>query len=136
MSKPQSTPDFSGEWVLNRPACTLSPGTDAIRSATVQIEHRDPTFKYNGEFVSATGSRKVQYELLSDGREVRSARDGTTIVSRLHWEGDALITSTLIQFPNSEMSISFRHELLDGGRCLRALEQLRASGRDQDNTWI
>lgn len=34
------------------------------------------------------------------------------------------------------MTISFRHELLDGGRRLRAVEQLRASGRDQDNVWI
>jgi hypothetical protein len=57
-------------------------------------------------------------------------------VSRLYWEGDALISSSLVQFPNGEMSISFRHELLDGGRRLRAAEQLRASGRDQDNTWI
>ena len=133
---PQTKPDFSGEWILNRPACTLSPAADAIRSASVQIEHHDPTFKYNGEFVSDTGSRKVQYELLSDGRELRSTPDGTTIVSRLHWEGDALITSSLVQFPNGEMTISFRHELLDGGRRLRAVEQLRTNGRDQDNVWI
>jgi hypothetical protein len=39
MSKPQTKPDFSGEWILNRPACTLSAGADAIRSATVQIDH-------------------------------------------------------------------------------------------------
>jgi hypothetical protein len=136
MSKPQSKPDFSGEWILSRLDCTLSPGADAIRRATVQIDHRDPTFKYYGDFVSDTGSRKIQYELLSDGCEVRSTQDGTTIVSRLYWEGDALISSSLVQFPNGEMSISFRHELLDGGRRLRAAEQLRASGRDQDNTWI
>jgi hypothetical protein len=34
------------------------------------------------------------------------------------------------------MKISFRHELLDAGRRLRAAEQLRGSGRDQDNVWI
>jgi hypothetical protein len=136
MSKPQLKPDFSGEWILNRPACTLGPGADAIRSATVQIEHRDPTFKYTGEFVSYTGSRQVQYELLSDGRELRSVQDGTTIVLRLHWEGEALITTSLDQFPNGEMRISFRHDLLDGGRRLRALEQLRSSGQNQDNIWI
>ena len=26
----QKNPDFSGEWILNRPASTLSPGSDAV----------------------------------------------------------------------------------------------------------
>ena len=132
----ESKPDFSGDWILNRQACTLSPGADAIRSATVHIEHSEPTFKYKAEFVSDNDSRKVDYELLSDGREVRSTHQGTDIVSRLHWEGDALIASWSIRRPDGEMNISFRHELLDGGRRLRAVELLRASERHQDNTWI
>jgi hypothetical protein len=28
-----------------------------------------------------------------------------------------------------------RYELLDGGRRLRATEQIRGAGRDQDNVW-
>jgi hypothetical protein len=32
--------------------------------------------------------------------------------------------------------MSWRYELLDGGRRLRAIEQLRGSGREQDNVWI
>jgi hypothetical protein len=129
-------PDFSGGWILNRQACTLSPGADAIRSAVLQIEHRDPSFKYKAEFVSDSGSRKVEYELLSDGLEGRSTQHGTTTVSRLYWEGEALISSWFVQHSNGEMTIVFRHELLDGGRCLRAVEQLRAGERNQDNTWM
>jgi hypothetical protein len=136
MPNSDQKPDFSGEWILNREACTLSPGADAMRSATATIEHRDPTFKYRAEFVSDSGSRKVEYELLSDGREVRSTHQDATIVSRLHWEGEALITSWLVQRPDGEMSISFRYELVDGGRRLRAVEELRSRERNQDNTWI
>ena len=32
--------------------------------------------------------------------------------------------------------IPFRHELIDGGRRLRAVEQLRGAGQEQDNVWI
>jgi hypothetical protein len=34
------------------------------------------------------------------------------------------------------MTISFRYELQDGGRRLRAAEQIRGGGRDQDNVWV
>jgi len=34
----QTKPDFSGEWILNRQACILSPGADAIRSNLQAVE--------------------------------------------------------------------------------------------------
>lgn len=51
----QQKPDFSGEWILNRQASTLSPGADAIQSGVLRVEHREPTFRSNAEFVSAGG---------------------------------------------------------------------------------
>lgn len=132
----QERPDFSGEWILNRPASTLSPGADAVQSGVVQIEHREPTFRYKAAFVSETGPLQYEYELLSDGGEIVSTQHGITTVSRLRWEGDALVATWRIQRPDGEMNISFRHELLDDGRRLRAAEQLRGSGRDQDNVWM
>jgi hypothetical protein len=41
-----------------------------------------------------------------------------------------------MEIPNGEMTISFRYVLEDGGRRLRAAEQLRGGGRDQDNVWV
>jgi hypothetical protein len=131
-----SKPDFSGEWILNRQACSLSPGADAMRSGTARIDHRDPTFRYDATFMSDSGSVHTAYELLSNGREVVNAGEGMTIVSCLRWEGEALIASWKIQRPDGEMTISFRHELIDGGRRLRAAEVLRGSDRHQDNVWI
>jgi hypothetical protein len=132
----QVKPDFSGEWTLNRQASTLSPGADAMQSAVVRIEHREPMFRYKASFVSASGSLQYEYELLSDGREIVVTQQGITTVSSLRWEADALVATWRIQRPDGEMTISFRHELLDGGRRLRAAEQLRGSGRDQDNVWM
>jgi hypothetical protein len=132
----RAKPDFSGEWILNREASSLSPGADAMQSATLQIDHREPTFRYKGTFVSASGEVKPEYELQTDGREVTATQPDMSIVSRLAWDGDALVASWLIRRPDGEMSIRFRHELIDGGRRLRASEQVRAPTHDQDNVWI
>jgi hypothetical protein len=131
-----SKPDFSGEWILNREACSLSPGADAMRSGSARIDHHEPTFRYEATFTSDGDPAHVAYELLSDGREVVNKGEGMTIVSCLRWEGEALIASWQIQRPDGEMTISFRHELIDKGRRLRAVEVLRGTGRHQDNVWI
>ena len=129
-------PDFSGEWTLNRQASTLSPGAAAVQSGVVRIEHRDPTFRYKATFVSANGPLQYEYELQSDGRDVGATQNGVTMLSNLRWEGQALVTRSRIQRPEGETRISFRHELIDGGRRLRAVEQLRGAGQEQDNVWI
>jgi hypothetical protein len=79
---------------------------------------------------------ETKYELLSDGREIVASQQGRRIVSSLRWDGDALVGTWRVEIPNSEITISFRYELEDGGRRLRASEQLRGGGRDQDNVWV
>jgi len=132
----QSKPDFSGEWILNRPASTLSPGADAVQSGVVRIEHREPVFRYKSTLVSQGKPLEVAYELTSDGREVAGPPQGPPSVASLRWDGDALLFTGRIQRADVELKISFRYELLDGGRRLRAVEQLRGGEREQDNVWI
>jgi hypothetical protein len=132
----QQKPDFSGEWTLNRQASTLSPGAAAVQSGAVRIEHREPTFRYKAAFVSANGPLQYEYELQSDGRDVGATQNGVTILSNLRWEAEALVMRSRIQRPDGETRTSFRYELIDGGRRLRAVEQLRGGGQEQDNTWI
>jgi hypothetical protein len=38
--------------------------------------------------------------------------------------------------PGGELTIAFRYELLESGSRLRAAEQLRGAGREQDNVWV
>jgi hypothetical protein len=132
----QQKPDFSGEWILNRQASTLSPGAAAVQSGVARIEHRDPSFRYKATFASPSGPLQYDYELQSDGRDVGATQNGVTMLSNLRWEGEALVARWRIQRPDGETRISFRHELLDDGRRLRAVEQLRGAGQEQDNVWI
>jgi hypothetical protein len=132
----QQKPDFSGEWTLNRQASKLSPGAAAVQSGVVRIEHRDPTFRYKASFVSANGPLQYEYELKSDGRDAGFIQNGVTTLSNLRWEGEALVNRSRIQRTDGEMRITFRYELIDDGRRLRAVEQIRGAVQEQDNVWI
>jgi hypothetical protein len=132
----EERPDFSGEWILNRQASTLSPGADAVQSAVWRIEHQEPTFRHKASFVTESNPIQWEYELLSDGREVVATQQGATTVSSLRWEGNALVVMWQTRHSDGEMKISFRYELVDGGRRLRAMEQVRGTDHDQDNVWI
>ena len=133
----QQKPDFSGEWQLNRHASTLSPIVAPVAQAgTLRIEHKEPNFKCQMTIVLDGKPFETKYELLSDGRETVTTHNGRRIASSLRWDRDALVFASRIEIPNGEMTISFRYELEDRGRRLRASERLRGGGRDQDNMWV
>ena len=121
-------PDFSGEWALNREASTLSPGADTTLSAMWHIDHREPVFRHKAEFVMRDGPQGYEYELRSDVPD-----------SGLTWDGDALVVSFVQPRPDGEageMTVSFRYELIDEGRRIRAAEEVRGVPWAQDNVWI
>jgi hypothetical protein len=125
-------PDFTGEWVLNRQASSLSQAASAMDSGILRIDHRDPKCRFQMNMSAGGQSVEHAWESLSDGVEVA----GGGVVSRLLWHGDTLVFEARSQSSDESWTMSWRYELLEQGRCLRAVEQLRGSGRDQDNTWI
>ena len=133
----QQKPDFSGEWTLNRQASTLSPGAAAVGSGVLRIDHREPLFRYRATLVTDGKPFEYGYELSTDGREVPSTQQGRQAVSSLKWEGSALVFTGRVQgTADSETKVVFRYELIDDNRRLRAVEQVRGPGREQDNVWI
>jgi hypothetical protein len=138
MRVPPQKPDLSGEWTLNLHASALSPiVAPAVRGGVLRIEHREPRFASHLTIEFDDKPVESKFELLSDDREVATTIDGgRRIVSSLRWDGDALVATWSIQGPDGELTISFRYELQLGGRRLRAAEQLRGGGRDQDNVWV
>jgi len=112
-------PDFTGEWTLNREASALSPVVaPVVQGGFVKIEHREPTVS-------------VHLSITMDGKpfDARFQRSS-------EWDGEDLIFTDRIPTPNGEMTIVFRYDLQEGGRRLRAPEQLRAPDREQDNVWV
>jgi hypothetical protein len=128
----QDKPDFSGEWILNREASTLSPGADAVQSFVWRIEHREPTFRHKATGVIGGDPIEYEYELRSDGPDGDPDTDGAS----LRWDRDALVITFRTKQPDVDVVISFRYELVDAGRRLRATEQVRGTDHDQDNVWM
>ena len=112
-------PDFTGEWTLNVAGSALSPVVArAVQSGFARIQHREPIVS-------------VYLSITMDGTpiEVRFERPS-------NWDGDVLAFTDRVPAPNGEMTISFRYELEDSGRRLRATEKLRGPDREQDNVWL
>ena len=125
-------PDFSGQWILNRQASTLNSAAAAVESGFISIDHREPAFRYQVRFISDGKPVEYAYEGLSDGKEV----GGEVSVNNLCWDEDVLVFTGRTQSSDALWTISFCHELLEGGHRLRAVEQIRGGGRDQNNIWI
>jgi hypothetical protein len=128
-----SRPDFSGEWILDRARCRLSPGADGMASAVLQIEHAEPTLRLRARFVGADGKAfEFSFERVTDGRSVVTGAD----TSSLRWDGNALVVTDETRRPDFEFRMSWRYELVDGGRRLEATERIRATNHHQDNVWM
>ena len=112
-------PDFSGEWTLNVGASALSPViAPVVQSGFVRIEHHEPTIA-------------MHLSITMDGKpfDVRFERSSS-------WDGEELAFKDTMDTPNGELTISFRYQLEDSGRRVRATERLRGAGREQDNVWV
>jgi hypothetical protein len=125
-------PDFSGDYILNRHASTLTPGAaGAVSSGVMHIEHREPIFRYRLTYFVPDKPLDVSYELPTDGRESQLIEEGKPTMISLRWDGDVLVFTE-----RAQGTVTFRHELLENGRQLRITEQNRGIGRDQDNVFI
>lgn len=124
-------PNFSGDWTLDRQASTLSSNAAAFQSGSMLIDHREPAFKFKIRMVANGTPVEYAGEILSDGVEV----GGGDSLTSLSWDADALVMASRSDSP-APWTMSFRYELFDEGRRLRATEQIRGGGRDQDNVWI
>ncbi len=133
----QAKPNFSGEWVLNRPASTLPPPVANVESGVVHIEHREPDFHFRRIYVIAGTSRDAAFSIRTNGtEETQTGPQGFPTTSTLRWDGVALVLAMRIAGPGFIATNDVRYELLDGGRRLRATEAGRAPQGSHDAVWI
>ena len=125
-------PNFSGEYVLDRPSSVLSAHAAGMVSAVLRIEHDDPRFACSAKFSSATDVVEFAFERFTDGREMGSSGGEG---SRCYWEGDTLVSEDRIGSGDAAMIMTWRYDPVDNGHRLRANERIRGAGRDQDNIW-
>lgn len=126
-------PNFSGEFVLDRPACALDANASAFTSARLLIEHDDPRFRCSASFATSANVFEFTFVRFTDGRE--SVIGAPHERTRCYWEHDVLVSEDREGTPEAPVVMTWRYELDAGGRRLRATERIRGGGRDQDNVW-
>ena len=128
-------PNFSGEYVLQLDASELVGGASTTRGAILRIDHHEPMIRIDAkfEFVGQTFAWSTQRT--ADGRERPEPSDPRN-VSSLRWDGDTLLFTDKSEAPKGSVTMTWRYEIIDSGRHLKATEQIRGGGRDQDNVWI
>lgn len=132
----QAPQDFSGDFVLDRAASLLQAESAVVESGSVRIEHRDPVFRFARTFVVKQQPVDATYEIATDGREVTRTVAGRASRARLEWQGRSLVLTALIDTPRGEVSNVVRYELLDGGRTLRAIEDVGGAAPAHHNVWM
>lgn len=132
----QTPPDFSGDFALDRAASMLQAESSAVESGTVRIEHHEPSFRFVRTFVVKQKPFDTTFDIATDGREVSRAVAGRSSRSRLEWQGRSLLLTVLIDTPGGEVSNVVRYELLDGGKVLRAIEDVGGAAPAHHNIWM
>jgi hypothetical protein len=81
-----SKPDFSGTWKLNVEKSDLAGAP--ITAVVVQIQHKDPDFKFTAKATVDGQDYDEGEALTTDGKPVPDSHGGTV---KAHWDGDALV---------------------------------------------
>ena len=132
----QQRPDFSGDWTLDRSASSLQGEMTAVEGGTVRIQHREPSFAFTRTFVIKAQAIDTSFEIQTDGRELANVNRGLASKSRMEWQGNSLLLTVLIDGPRGTVSNVVRYELLDGGRTLRAVEDVGGTAPTHHNVWM
>lgn len=125
-----------GNGWLHRAASLLPGETAAVESSVVRIEHRDPSYSVARTLVVRRQRCDARYEIQKDGRERTGGRDRQTSRSGLEWQGNSLLPTALIAGPRGEVRNVVCYELLDGGRALRAVEDLGGAAPAHHDVWM
>jgi hypothetical protein len=100
--------------------------------SVMKIDHHDPKCRFQITMSAGCESVDRAWESLADGVEI----SGEGVASRLSWDGNVLVFVCRSHGSDSPWTMSWTYELLNDGRRLRAVEQMRGSIGDHDNTWI
>jgi hypothetical protein len=123
-------PNFSGEYALDLKSSTLEGGAASARDAVLRIDHHEPMVRIDAKFVFFDKTFAWTMHRQCDSRELTDPSDPRA-VSSLGWDDDALLFVY-----RADVTMRWRYEIEDSGRRLKASEQIRGEGRDQDNVWI
>jgi len=126
--------NFTGKWRFNTEKSTLQ--IPVPESACFEIEHREPDFRLTRTLVYAGQADTLTVELKTDGAESVQQFGDIQARIRLQWDGPDLVFDSAVRTPNDEGTNVVRYSLRDNGRTFVAVECVRSTKHQHDNTWV
>lgn len=130
--------NFTGRWVLNVERCEL--GLDDLRkelsAGVLAIDHREPKFSFQREFIIGGAPTRVGYNLEIDGPINEEVQEDRTLRMSLRRENDDLLFHTEILSDNAIATNDVTYTVLDNGDTLQAKEVYRSESLNYENLWV
>ena len=109
--------DFTGDWKLDASKSDFGP-MPAPDKLIMKVSHKEPDLKVATEQVSQQGDVKSDSVYTTDGKDCKNKMRGNDIISKLKWEGDALLMVSKADFQGNEITLSDKWTLADEGKTL------------------
>lgn len=129
----QSKPDFSGTWKADLSKSNFGP-MPAPQSATLKVEHKEPSFKLVSTTVGDSGERTYEVTFTTDGKECTNFIGNTEVKSVLKWEGETLLMEH--KTVGGEVVVKDRWTLSDGGQVLTLVRHWSGSQGELTQTLV
>jgi hypothetical protein len=111
-------PNFSGDWTLNMDKSNLGP-MPPPQSMTRKVEHNDPSMTMTQATVgSPQGDQTFTLKISTDGKETTNEMMGTQAKTKATWEGDTLVINVVLEVQGTEVKLTEKWSLTDGGKTL------------------
>jgi hypothetical protein len=130
----QNGPNFNGRWVLNQAASDVSHLPQAPDNL-VLIDQEGSVIQW----ATVPGAGDKPPELLTfptDGTESRREMGGVIVNSKTKWEGDALLTSTIVSTPADDYTVMDRWQLSRDGRRLTIERDVTGKSGEKEGTLV
>ena len=112
-----ASPNFSGDWKLNPSKSDFGP-MPAPDKLTMKIEHKDPSLKVESEQVGQQGEMKSTSTYTTDGKDSKNKFRDNEMVSKVKWDGEALMFDSKLDFQGNEVSLKDNWTVSADGKTL------------------
>ncbi len=125
----QTRPNLSGTWVLQAAQSEFGQ-LPAPESRTDVIDHREPRLTITRTAVAQGQESRLDLVYVVDGEPHRNTAGGAELVSRLHWDGAALVMVSIASAPQGQVTITDRYTLSEDGRTLTQARTIGIEGQE------
>lgn len=130
-----SVPNLSGTWVLQVDKSDFGV-LQPLTARTDVVDHQEPKLTIKRSVTTNGQENSSNLVYVIDGKPYKNMAGPTEITSTLHWEGSTLVSVSIAQSPNGELTITDRYDLSQDGKTLTQKRTFSVGGQEATQTIV